>query len=200
MIGQETIDRIRRETKLVELVGETVKLQRRGRSFTGLCPFHKEKTPSFHVNPERGFYHCFGCHASGDAIKFLQETEGLEFIEAVRQLAERLGIDVIETASDAERRQQGEARRRQQARYEIGNHAAAFFERMLREHPLKDVAEKELARRALVPSTPTDAVADALQAFRVGYAPYGWDELVKYLREAGLSISAAEKVGLLSAR
>src|SRR3954464_9582306 len=114
MIGQETIDRVRRETKLVELVGETVKLQRRGRSFTGLCPFHKEKTPSFHVNPERGFYHCFGCHASGDAIKFIQETEGLDFIEAVRRLAEKLGIDVIETATEAERRQQTEARRRQQ--------------------------------------------------------------------------------------
>jgi DNA primase len=200
VIGQETLDRVRRDANIVEVVSESVKLQKRGRSHVGLCPFHKEKTPSFHVNPERGFYHCFGCHASGDAIKFLQETEGLEFIEAVRQLAERLGIDVIETASDAERRQQGEARRRQQELYEIGNHAATFFERMLREHPLKDVAEKELARRALVPTTPTDAVADALQAFRVGYAPYGWDELVKYLRESGLSISAAEKVGLLSAR
>ncbi len=200
MIGQETLDRVRRDANIVEVVSASVKLTKRGRSHVGLCPFHKEKTPSFHVNPERGFYHCFGCHASGDAIKFMQETEGLDFIEAVRQLAEQLGIDVIETASDAERRQQGEARRRQQELYEIGNHAAAFFERMLREHPLKDVAEKELARRELVPTSPTDAVADALQAFRVGYAPYGWDELTKFLREAGLSISAAEKVGLLSPR
>jgi DNA primase len=200
VIGQETLDRVRRDANIVEVVAQSVKLQKRGRSHVGLCPFHKEKTPSFHVNPERGFYHCFGCHASGDAIKFLQETEGLDFIEAVRQLAEQLGIDVIETASDAEQRQQSEARRRQQELYEIGNRAAAFFERMLREHPLKDAAEQELARRALVPTSPTDAVADALQAFRVGYAPYGWDELAKFLREAGLSISAAEKVGLLSPR
>src|SRR6188472_4390948 len=166
MIGQETIDRVRRETKIVELVGESVKLQRRGRSFTGLCPFHKEKTPSFHVNAERGFYHCFGCHASGDAIKYVQETEGLDFVEAVRSLAERMGIDVIETATEAERRQQSDARRRQQELFDVSNQAAAFFERMLREHPLKDLAEAELARRERVPQTPTDAVADALQAFR----------------------------------
>lgn len=200
MIGQETLDRVRRDANIVEVVSESVKLQKRGRSHVGLCPFHKEKTPSFHVNPERGFYHCFGCHASGDAIKFLQETEGLDFIEAVRQLAERLGIDVIETASDAERRQQTEARRRQQELYEIGSLAAAFFERMLREHPLKDTAERELARRGLVPVAPTDPVADALQAFRVGYAPFGWDELSKHLRESGASLGAAEKVGLVMPR
>ncbi len=200
MIGQETLDRVRRDANIVEVVSESVKLQKRGRSHVGLCPFHKEKTPSFHVNPERGFYHCFGCHASGDAIKFLQETEGLDFIEAVRQLAERLGIDVIETATDAERRQQTEARRRQQELYEIGSLAAAFFERMLREHPLKDTAEAELARRGLVAVAPTDPVADAIQAFRVGYAPFGWDELAKHLREAGSSLGAAEKVGLVMPR
>ena len=83
----------------------------------------------------------------------------------------------IETATDAERRQQGELRRRQQELFDVNSAAAAFFERMLREHPFRDIAAAELARRELVPTTPTDAVADALQAFRVGYAPYGWDEL-----------------------
>ena len=200
MIGQETLDRVRRDANIVEVVSESVKLQKRGRSHVGLCPFHKEKTPSFHVNPERGFYHCFGCHASGDAIKFVQETEGLDFIEAVRSLAERMGIDVIETTSDAERREVSEAKRRQQELFDVNAHAAAFFERMLREHGLKDFAAAELERRALVPATPTDAVADALQAFRVGYAPYGWDELSKYLRDAGLSLTAAERVGLVAPR
>ncbi len=200
MIGQETIDRVRRETKLVELVGETVKLQRRGRSFTGLCPFHKEKTPSFHVNAERGFYHCFGCHASGDAIKFIQETEGLDFVEAVRSLAERAGIDVVENESDAERKQQAEAKRRQQELYDLNDRAAEYFERMLREHPLCEHARAELGRRGLTPSSPTDEMADALQAFRIGYAPYGWDGLVTFLRESGLSARAAETVGLLAAR
>jgi len=200
MIGQETIDRVRRETKIVELVGESVKLQRRGRSFTGLCPFHKEKTPSFHVNAERGFYHCFGCHASGDAIKYVQETEGVDFVEAVRSLAERCGIDVVENESDAERKQQLEQRRKQQELYDIGDRAAEYFERMLREHPLREHARAELARRGLVPETPTDAIADALQAFRLGYAPYGWDGLVRFLKESGLSARAAETVGLLAPR
>jgi DNA primase len=200
MIGQETIDRVRRETKIVELVGETVKLQRRGRSFTGLCPFHKEKTPSFHVNAERGFYHCFGCHASGDAFKFVQETEGLDFVEAVRSLAERAGIDVIENESDAERQQQAEAKRRQQELYDLNDRAAEYFERMLREHPLREHAHAELARRGLTPKTPTDEMADALQAFRIGYAPYGWDGAVRFLKEAGLSARAAETVGLLAPR
>ena len=200
MIGQETIDRVRRETKIVELVGESVKLQRRGRSFTGLCPFHKEKTPSFHVNAERGFYHCFGCHASGDAIKYVQETEGVDFVEAVRSLAERCGIDVVENESDAERKQQLEQRRKQQELYDIGDRAAEYFERMLREHPLKEHALAELARRGLVPQSPTDPIADALQAFRLGYAPYGWDGLVRFLKESGLSARAAETVGLLAPR
>jgi DNA primase len=200
MIGQETIDRVRRETKIVELVGESVKLQRRGRSFTGLCPFHKEKTPSFHVNAERGFYHCFGCHASGDAIKYVQETEGLDFVEAVRSLAERAGIDIVENESDAERKQQLEQRRKQQELYDIGDRAAEYFERMLREHPLREHARAELQRRGLVPQSPTDEVADALQAFRLGYAPYGWDGLVRFLKEAGLSARAAESVGLLAPR
>ena len=200
MIGQETIDRVRRETKLVELVGETVKLQRRGRSFTGLCPFHKEKTPSFHVNAERGFYHCFGCHASGDAFKFVQETEGLDFVEAVRSLAERAGIDVIENETDAERKQQAEAKQRAKELYDLNDRAAEYFERMLREHPLSEPGRAELARRGLVPSSPTDEMADALQAFRIGYAPYGWDGLARFLKESGLSAKAAETVGLLAPR
>jgi len=200
VIGQETIDRVRQQTGIVALIGESVKLQKRGRSHVGLCPFHKEKTPSFHVNEERGFYHCFGCGASGDAIKFLQEVSGLPFVEAVRELAARVGIEVIEDASDAERKQQAEARRRQQELYEVGNAAAAFFERMLREHPLGRGALGELERRGLSPASPTDSIADALQAFRIGYAPYGWDLLSRYLLDKGFSLQSAERVGLLVTR
>ncbi|HEY6561580.1 MAG TPA: CHC2 zinc finger domain-containing protein [Polyangiaceae bacterium] len=200
MIGQETLDRVRQLTGIVELIGESVKLTKRGRSHTGLCPFHKEKTPSFHVNEERGFYHCFGCAESGDCIKFVQQTEGLTFLEAVRRLAERAGIEIVETSSDAERKQQAELRRRQQELYDVGNAAAAFFERMLREHPLRQYALAELERRALHPEGASREIADALQAFRIGYAPYGWDALGKHLRESGLSAHAAEKVGLLAPR
>ena len=200
MIAQETIDRIRQQTGLVELIGETVKLVRRGRTHVGLCPFHKEKTPSFHINEERGFYHCFGCGQHGDAFKFVQEVEGLEFIEAVRRLAERAGVQIVETANDAERRRQGEARRRQQELFDAGEGAAAFFERMLREHSLSKYAHEELAKRGLVAESPVGPIADALQAFRIGYAPQGWDSLTQHLREAGLSARAAEAVGLIVPR
>ena len=197
VIGQDTLDRIRRETDLVALIGESLKLLKRGRSFVGLCPFHKEKSPSFHVNPERGFYHCFGCHESGDAIKFVQKLEGLDFIEAVRRLADRSGIDVIDTVSDAERREQAETRRRSEELFDLMDAAAAYYERMLREHPLSPLARAELERRALVPASATDAVADALQAFRVGYAPYGWDGLTRHLRDSGASLAGAQRVGLV---
>jgi DNA primase len=200
VIGQDTLDRIRRETDLVALISESLKLVRRGRSFVGLCPFHKEKSPSFHVNPERGFYHCFGCHASGDALKFVQENEGLDFIESVKRLAERAGIEIELDVSEADRRQQLEARRRSDEHYEVMSVAAAWFERMLREHPLSGYAQAELERRALVPTTPTDPIADALQAFRVGYAPYGWEGLAQHLREQKASLAAAERVGLVGAR
>jgi DNA primase len=200
VIGQDTLDRIRRETDLVALIGESLKLTRRGRSFVGLCPFHKEKSPSFHVNPERGFYHCFGCHASGDAIRFVQENEGLEFVEAIRRLAERAGIDVDFNINEEERRRQQEARRRSDELYEVVNLSAAWFERMLREHPLAAHARAELERRGLVASEATDPIADALQAFRIGYAPFGWEGLAQYLREHKASLVAAEKVGLVAAR
>jgi DNA primase len=191
VIGQETIDRVRDATNLVALIGESVKLTRRGRSWLGLCPFHQEKTPSFHVNEERGFFHCFGCGAHGDGIRFLQDTEGLAFHEAVRRLADRAGIPIMELASEAERSGEAAARRRLEELYDANARAAAFFERALREHPLRAVAEAELARRGLVAASPTDPIADALQAFRIGYAPYGWDGLSRHLRDAS-SQSAAE--------
>jgi DNA primase len=200
VIRQDTIDRIRRETDLVALIGESLKLQKRGRSFVGLCPFHKEKSPSFHVNAERGFYHCFGCHESGDAIKFVQNLEGLDFIEAVRRVAERAGIEVELEVNDEERRRYNEARRKSDEAFDALGEAAAFFERMLREHPLAHYARAELERRRLTPGTPTDAIADALQQFRIGYAPFGWDGLSKHLRERTLSLGAAERAGLLAPR
>lgn len=200
VIGQETIDRVRAHTAIVALVGESVKLQKRGRSHQGLCPFHKEKTPSFHVNEERGFYHCFGCGAHGDAFRFLMELEGLSFVEAIRRLAERAGITIVEHHDEQQKKQELEARRKQDELYAVGSAAAEFFERMLREHSLGRHAERELEKRGLRADDPTGPIADALQAFRIGYAPYAWDALTNHLRDAGLSHRAAEQVGLLVPR
>lgn len=200
MIGQQTIDRVRREARIVEIIGERVKLVRRGRTHFGLCPFHKEKTPSFHVNPERGFYHCFGCSASGDAIKFLGELEGLSFVEAVRKIAERQGIEIVETGSEEERRQDAEARRRRDDLFRTNEEAAAFFERMLKTHPLAPIAVREIERRGLSTSEADSTVSEALRVFRLGYAPYGWDGLSRHLREHQFSVHAAEQLGLLVPR
>lgn len=190
VIGTDTLQCVREQTDIVALIGESVRLTARGRSHVGLCPFHKEKSPSFHVNPERGFYHCFGCSVSGDAIKFLQEFEGLSFLESVRQLAERAGIELKETAPQ-DRKEEEEAARRRQELYEVSELAAAFYEKQLTQHCLAGWAQDEIGRREL-----SDA-KDTLSAFRVGYAPYAWDGLAAYLKGRGASLRAAEAVGLL---
>jgi DNA primase len=200
VISTETIQRVRDQVKIAAVVGERVKLERRGRSLTGLCPFHKEKSPSFHVNDERGFYYCFGCHASGDAIKFVQELEGLSFVEAVRELAEGLGIDIVETRSEQDRRQDNEAKRKREELFAVNQAAATYFQQCLKSHELRQYAHAELARRGMDVQHLTESQKQALEAFRIGYAPAGWDGLANYLKSAGLSLAAAEKVGLVAPR
>lgn len=197
MIPQEVIETIRDRSSIAEVIGQAVKLERRGRSLVGLCPFHREKTPSFHVNEERGRYHCFGCQASGDVFRFVQETEGLTFIEAVRALGERTGVEVVDDLSQEERRQRSAARRKEQSYFDVSAAAASYFERMLAEHPLKEAAHQELERRELSFEGPHRAV---LESFRIGYAPDGWDGLVSHLRQVGLDLRAAEAVGLIAPR
>jgi len=199
VISQETIEAVRSRVSIVSVIGERVRLERRGQNHLGLCPFHKEKTPSFNVNAERGFFHCFGCQASGNVISFIQQLDGLTFPEAVRELAERAGIEVQETGSNADRQQEAEARRRKDELYRAGALAAEYFERCLSEHPLASHARGELRRRKLAPEFAENA-AQALTAFRVGYAPYGWDGLARHLRQVGFNLRAAEAVGLLGER
>src|SRR5579862_2535161 len=98
-IPEEDVAKVRSATDLVALIGEQTALKRVGRRFVGLCPFHAEKTPSFSVNAEEGFYYCFGCASSGDAITFVRQVEHLDFVEAVRFLADRAGITLHEDAT-----------------------------------------------------------------------------------------------------
>lgn len=197
MIRPDTIALVRDRTDIVAVIGESVTLKRRGRSFVGLCPFHKEKTPSFHVNPDKGFFHCFGCKEGGSAIDFVMKHDGLTFPEAVRLLAERCGVVVEE-----DERPRPEVDREKRAKddlYAVTQLAATYFEEMLRSHPDRQYALEELGKRGLVPGTdPT--VDDTLQAFRIGYAPHGWDGLARFLRDQKVSPVAAEQVGLLVPR
>lgn len=187
MIPEEKIAEIRERTDLYALVKEYVALKRAGTSYKGLCPFHGEKTPSFHVHPDRGFYHCFGCQASGDAITFFMRIEGHPFPEAARILAERAGveIEVLDAAGDRAARQ---ARARREQLFAVLESAAGFFVKMLREHRLSSVAHAELTRRRIS--------EDTVRRFRLGYAPYGWDELSTFLAQRGFSPVDCEQVGL----
>jgi DNA primase len=200
VIDKATIDEIRRRVLLSSVIGERVKLTLKGRSFVGLCPFHKEKTPSFQVNDERGFYHCFGCSASGDVVTFLRETEGLAFREVIEMLAERAGVQIVDQRTESERREAGQAQRQKESLFEINEAAATYFERCLKDHPLKEHALQALRDRDLDVHSIEEDVRTALREFRLGYAPYGWDGLTEHLKKQGLSLQAAEKVGLVVPR
>jgi DNA primase len=197
MISKDTISLVRDRTDIVAVISEAVpSLKKRGRRFVGLCPFHKEKTPSFHVNPDTGLYHCFGCKESGDAIGFLERVEGYTFAEALRALAERAGVPIEEertvASSEAERH-----KRDRETLYAAMQMAATWYEEQLRDHPQRSYAIEELARRGLALDSPGSG---ALQAFRVGYAPAGWDGLASFLKRQGVSPALAESVGLIVPR
>jgi DNA primase len=198
MISKDTISLVRDRTDIVALVSESVpSLKKQGRRFVGLCPFHKEKTPSFHVNPDSGLYHCFGCKESGDVFTYLERVEGYTFGEALRALGERANIPMEhergEAPSEADRSAERQKRDRE-ALYGAMAIAAGFYEAQLREHPSRSYALEELARREL------DPTSDTATAFRIGYAPPGWDGLSTFLRRQGTSPAVAEAVGLLVPR
>src|SRR6185295_15401464 len=129
MISPKTIAAIRDRVEIVQIISETVKLKRQGRSLVGLCPFHREKTPSFSVNPERGFFYCFGCKEKGNVFDFVMKVEGLSFPEAARRLAERGGIEIEETATENERKEADAARRAIDDLYAANQLAAHWYER-----------------------------------------------------------------------
>jgi DNA primase len=194
MISKETISLVRDRTDIVAVITESVpSLRKRGRRFLGLCPFHKEKTPSFNVNPDTGLYHCFGCKESGDAIRFLERVEGHAFAEAVRALAERAGIPIEEehgpAPTEADRHKKERA-----ALYAAMQMAATWYEEQLHDHTLASFAVAELARRELGPND------EAVKAFRIGFAPDGWDGLASFFKRQGVSPAVGESVGLLVPR
>jgi DNA primase len=203
MIAPETIAQVKDRTDIVALIGDAVRLVRRGRSFVGLCPFHKEKSPSFHVHPERGFYHCFGCGESGSAIDFAMKVNGLDFVEAVKMLAERAGVPIEETRGD---RQGGPDKTEKEQLFAVLSLGATYFEKMLglgvaTGHPCRHHALDELARRGMPDLSHDDEDTrrwrEVLAAFRMGYAPPGWDGLATFLKEQGVSLPLAERAGLV---
>lgn len=158
-VPPEFIDDLRQRVPLSDVIGKRVKLVRKGRRHSGLCPFHSEKTPSFSVVDDDGFYHCFGCGAHGDAISFLRETDGLDFIEAVERLAEMAGMPVPHSApQDPQKAEQ------RKAALDILEVTTGFFQEALRRDDGREAA-RYIQNRGLSGET--------VSTYRLGYAPRG---------------------------
>jgi len=165
-------ERVKQQADIVRVIGEYVRLKKTGQNFTGLCPFHQEKTPSFAVHPVRQIYHCFGCGAGGDVFKFVMELEKSTFPEAVRTVAEKCGIPIPKP-----RERSPEERRENQQRsalVEMHREAAAFFTRCLHESAEGKVAMAYLEDRGLD--------RDSMKRFGLGFAPSAGDALLRSLK------------------
>ena len=185
LFTKDTIDRVRDAVDMVHLVGHKTDLRRVGTRWTGLCPFHDERTPSFSVNGEEKLYYCFGCGEGGDAFKFVQQTEALEFQEAVELLAERFNVRVEREEDDPKVEQR---RRRKERLHTLLDRAASFYSAYLR-----DSAEAARAREYLASRGLSDEV---IAEFRVGYSPSAWDRMMLGARQNGFSEEELMAAGL----
>lgn len=182
LIGKDKIREVVERTDLVALIGRHVQLKKAGRSYAGLCPFHGERSPSFYVTPERRSYKCFGCGKGGDAIRFLMEYEGKDFVSAVRELAQQAGVPLVFDPEEDKRLQE------RRALLWACDVAARFFEATLwseagapgREH---------LAKRGVSETTAREA--------RIGYAPFAWQALCDTLQRERVPLDVAVLAGLL---
>ena len=166
-------ERVKQQADIVRVIGEYVRLKKSGANFTGLCPFHQEKTPSFAVHPVKQIYHCFGCGAGGDVFKFVMEMEKSPFPEAIRTVAEKCGIAIPKP-----RERSPEERRENQQRsalVEMHRETAAFFARALHESPEGKVAAAYLEDRGLD--------REAMKRFGLGFAPSSGDALLRFLKQ-----------------
>ncbi len=194
-ISQRTIEDVREAANIVEVISEFTALRRQGARFSGLCPYpdHQEKTPSFSVSPDRGFYYCFGCQRGGDAIKLLMDLKALNFAEAVSYLAERSGVDLeFEGGGDAEAAKKRAGRRR--ATYKALAAATIYYHKYLLKSasPEARQARNYLESRGLAFST--------IEEFRLGYAPRGGTGFAQAVKKLGIERSSLDAAGLLSSR
>lgn len=184
MADRNEIDEIRRRIDIVSVIEQHVTLKRAGRRFRGLCPFHGEKTPSFNVDPEAGYFKCFGCGEGGDVFKFVQKIENLTFPEAVERLALLAGITLAPWQGSGASHQEPGLRDRL---LQVNDIAQRYYSELLTRSQQGQAYVRE---RALLPET--------IQAFHIGYAPDSWDGFAQYLRRQRVSIDDAETAGLIA--
>lgn len=187
MIDERIIEQILDRADIVDVIGGYVELKKKGANYAACCPLHKEKTPSFMVNPARGTWHCFGCGKGGNVIGFLMEHDTLTFPEAVRALGKRYGIEVEETKLTPEQEQQ---RMKRDSMYVINQRCAEHFRANLLDPANKVAADYVKGRWG-------EAYAEEMG---IGYAPDSWDDLLKFAQASGLSIELMTEMGLLKER
>ena len=182
IISKRVLEDIRFQNDIAEVIGSYFDLKRAGSSFKALCPFHKEKTPSFHVNPQRQIYHCFGCGSGGDVFKFIMQYEGVNFTTAAKMLAQRAGIpfeldEGDENVSD------------KNLLYQLHSDVAMFYHRVLLESKVADGARQYLKQRELT--------KEAVEEFLIGYAPDSWDTVLNWAQKKKYRAEQIEKAGLI---
>ncbi|TSA31340.1 MAG: DNA primase [Verrucomicrobiaceae bacterium] len=189
LISEESIQRVAEANDIVEVIGSYFPLKRAGTSFRALCPFHREKSPSFHVNPTRQNFHCFGCGAGGGVLRFVMDYEHVDFPTAVKRLAQRAGIPIIEEAGNAD-----DDRKRGLRQRLLGLHAEAadWFHRNLLKSPDASPARDYLKARGIT--------GDIARSWQLGYAPDSWDALLDFLRDRKFNIEEISQSGLASSK
>ncbi len=179
----EQIDEVRNAVDLVEIASRYVRLKKSGSGYVGCCPFHKEKTPSFHIDPDKQLYHCFGCGAGGSVFQFVMSAEGLDFPDAVKLLADSAGVRLPDLAGDG-----GEDRyRRKRDIYAMNKDAARYFRDCLFSDEGAE-ARAYFQRRGLTSKT--------VASFGLGYSPKGWDGLLRHLAGKGYPRDMIAEAGL----
>ncbi len=184
-LSPATRERIRAASDIVDVIGSYLPLKKAGANFVALCPFHKEKTPSFNVNPHRQIFHCFGCHKGGDVFTFVKEYENIGFMDAVRRLAERAKIPIEFDQTPGEQ----QSRHLKDQLLEIHEQIAQRWQNCLLNEAAGQTARDYLEKRGVSP--------EAVKLYRLGAAPELWDDTVNWAKSKGHDLALVEKAGLI---
>ncbi len=185
LFSSATLEQVRAASDIVDVIGSYLPLKRAGANFVALCPFHKEKTPSFNVNPHLQIFHCFGCHKGGDVFAFVKSYESVDFPEAVRRLADRARIP-LEHEKSADGQQ---SRHLKETLLQIHEQITQRWQSALANEAAGQTAREYLARRGVS--------SDAVKLFRLGCAPELWDDTVNWAKSKGHQLALVEKAGLI---
>ncbi|MEJ2043580.1 MAG: DNA primase [Reinekea sp.] len=171
LIPNDFIDSLLDKVDIVEIIGNRLTLKKKGKDHWACCPFHNENSPSFSINASKQFYYCFGCGASGSAVKFLQEYDNLSFVEAIEELARTAGVDVPreEVSEKAKHRQQ-----QRKSHYDLMDSCADYYEHQLYQHPTANEVQQYVIGRGLS--------EEIVRTYQIGFAPAGWDNLIQHFR------------------